>query len=214
MVCSTLDWSWMSSECFWSNRDCKESIVSGMTNYGWVIWAWTNKVQNSFYIDNCFTSSHLFWCIGLRNKQYCIFNKQYSKEEYEIEVAKIITHMEETGERWEFFHPSLSPFGYNETVAQEYYPEIGKDKIWELWYQRSEYEAPAPVSSKVIQWKELPKRIEEVEDSILEYAIACEETGRLFRIQPQELQFYRKNNISLPRKHPDQRHLERSALRR
>ena len=30
--------------------------------------------------------------------------------------------MQETGERGEFFHPSLSPFGYNETVAQEYYP--------------------------------------------------------------------------------------------
>jgi hypothetical protein len=25
-------------------------------------------------------------------------------------------------ERWEFFHPSLSPFWYNETVAQEYFP--------------------------------------------------------------------------------------------
>jgi len=30
--------------------------------------------------------------------------------------------MQETGERGEFFHPSLSPFGYNETVAQEYFP--------------------------------------------------------------------------------------------
>jgi len=30
--------------------------------------------------------------------------------------------MIETGEWGEFFHPSLSPFGYNETVAQEYYP--------------------------------------------------------------------------------------------
>lgn len=30
--------------------------------------------------------------------------------------------MQETGERGEFFHPSLSPFGYNKTVAQEYYP--------------------------------------------------------------------------------------------
>jgi hypothetical protein len=29
--------------------------------------------------------------------------------------------MMSTGERGEFFHPSLSPFGYNETVAQEYY---------------------------------------------------------------------------------------------
>jgi hypothetical protein len=30
--------------------------------------------------------------------------------------------MQTTGERGEFFPSSLSPFGYNETVAQEYLP--------------------------------------------------------------------------------------------
>jgi hypothetical protein len=29
--------------------------------------------------------------------------------------------MKTTGERGEFLNPSLSPFAYNETVAQEYY---------------------------------------------------------------------------------------------
>jgi hypothetical protein len=36
-----------------------------------------------------------------------------------------------TKERGEFFHPSLSPFGYNETVVMDYYPmeregEVGR----------------------------------------------------------------------------------------
>lgn len=135
--------------------------------------------------------------------------------------------MIETWERGEFFHPSLSPFGYNETVAQEYYP-IGKDMLLEypqeecitnvslqqFWYHRSSYESPTPVSDKVIQGKDLPSTIEKVEDTILQYAIACEETAKLFRIQAQELAFYRKYGIPLPRKHPDQRHLERLALRK
>jgi hypothetical protein len=30
--------------------------------------------------------------------------------------------MQTTGEWGEFFDPSLSPFGYNETVAMEYFP--------------------------------------------------------------------------------------------
>jgi hypothetical protein len=34
----------------------------------------------------------------------------------------------ETGEWGEFFPSSLSPFGYNETVAQEYYP-LTRDDI-------------------------------------------------------------------------------------
>jgi hypothetical protein len=70
------------------------------------------------------------------------------------------------------------------------------------------------VSDKVLQGKDLQDTIEEVQDDILQYAIACEVTGKLFRIQPQELVFYRKNHIPLPRKHPDQRHLERLALRK
>ncbi|MDP2669631.1 MAG: hypothetical protein Q8O99_01100 [bacterium] len=38
----------------------------------------------------------MFGCSNLRNKQYCIFNKQYTQEEYEQLVPKIITHMQET----------------------------------------------------------------------------------------------------------------------
>ncbi|MBP7884916.1 hypothetical protein KAZ93_01885 [Patescibacteria group bacterium] len=39
------------------------------------------------YCKNC------FGCVGLKNHEYCIFNKQYSKEDYEVQVAKIISHM-------------------------------------------------------------------------------------------------------------------------
>jgi hypothetical protein len=56
--------------------------------------------------------------VGLRNKEYCIFNKQYTKEAYEELVVKIIEYMKTTGERGEFFNPSYAPFGYNETIAQ------------------------------------------------------------------------------------------------
>src|SRR3989344_304578 len=83
------------------------------------------------YCDSCHSSSNLFACIGLRNKQYCILNKQYTKEEYEIIVPKIIEHMnsmpyiDNKGRIYkygEFFPPELSPFAYNETIAQEYFP--------------------------------------------------------------------------------------------
>ncbi len=33
-----------------------------------------------YYSDHCFNSHNIFGCFGLRNKSYCIFNKQYSKE--------------------------------------------------------------------------------------------------------------------------------------
>jgi hypothetical protein len=55
-------------------------------------------------------SSNLFGCIGLRGKEYCILNKQYTKEEYETLVPKIIEKMKADGEWGEFFHQRISPF--------------------------------------------------------------------------------------------------------
>ncbi|OGF90627.1 hypothetical protein A3H65_02560, partial [Candidatus Giovannonibacteria bacterium RIFCSPLOWO2_02_FULL_45_14] len=45
------------------------------------------------YDNQCSNSQYIFGCVGLRNKQYCILNKQYAKEEYETLVPKIIKHM-------------------------------------------------------------------------------------------------------------------------
>ncbi len=135
--------------------------------------------------------------------------------------------MIETKERGEFFHPSLSPFGYNETVAQEYYPVTSSEvlgtsddlisnnkQLITYGYHRSDYQAPTPAADKILEGKDLPTTIEEVSDDILKTAIKCEITGKLFRIIPQELAFYRKHYLPLPRRHPDQRHLDRLALRK
>jgi hypothetical protein len=66
----------------------------------------------------------------------------------------------------------------------------------------------------VIKGQDLPDTIQEVHDDILKVAIICEISDKPFRIIPQELAFYRKHNIPLPKKHPDVRHLERMALRK
>ncbi|MDP3976264.1 MAG: hypothetical protein Q8P95_05110, partial [bacterium] len=56
-----------------------------------------------FYSEYCISSHHLLGCISLHHKDYCILNKQYSKEEYEKLSRKIILHMKQTGEWGEFF---------------------------------------------------------------------------------------------------------------
>lgn len=148
----------------------------------------------------------------MRNKQYCIFNKQYSKEEYEGLVAKIITHMQSTGEWGEFFPSALSPYGYNQTLANEAFP-LSKSEAIAQGFHWTDYEAPFPKVEKIIPADKLPKNIEDVPDDILNWAIECELTKKPFKIIAQELVFYRKHGISVPRRHPDQRHLDRAALR-
>ncbi|NUJ97751.1 hypothetical protein HGA92_03100 [Candidatus Gracilibacteria bacterium] len=193
--------------------------------------------SHTFYSMNCYSCNYLFGCIGLRNKSYCILNKQYTKEEYEALVPKIIEHMMKTGEWGEFFPSSLSPFGYNETVAQEYYPinpEVSKtglegkinyiDREGNTYktlqearkrpvFKWSNYEAPFPKVEKIIPASKLPNNIADIPDDILNWAIECEITKKPFKIIKEELAFYRKHNLPIPRRHPDQRHLDRMNLR-
>lgn len=85
--------------------------------------------SNLTYCMDCMNnSSDLFGCISMKHGKHCILNKQYTKEEYEELVPKIIEHMKKTGEWGEFFPMSLSPFKYEETVANEYFPKEEKLK--------------------------------------------------------------------------------------
>jgi hypothetical protein len=157
--------------------------------------------QEAYLCELCDSCKHCFGCVGLRNKQYCVFNKQYSKEEYEALVPKIIEHMRGTGEWGEFFPSSISPFGYNETVAQEYYPMTREEVLARgQKFTWSDYEPPFPKVEKTIPASKLPTDITQVPDDILNWAVECEVTGKPFRIVKQELEFYRKHHLPIPRR--------------
>jgi len=47
-------------------------------------------VTDSHYSWDCGNSHHLFGCVHLNYKQYCIFNKQYTKEEYEEKIGALL----------------------------------------------------------------------------------------------------------------------------
>jgi hypothetical protein len=50
-------------------------------------------------------------------------NKQYSREEYEKLLPRIIEHMQKTGEWGEFFPEEISDYPYTDTNANDYFPE-------------------------------------------------------------------------------------------
>ncbi len=199
-------WGW-SAEL---NYECQET-GAGSYHIAFCSYCWDN-IHDLYYSQFCRWSHHLFGCFGLKRKEYCIFNKQYSKEEYERLVPQIIEHMKQSGEWGEFFPISISQFGYNETAANEYFP-LAKDQALQLGYKWCDYEVPKPQVEKVIPGADLPDTIAEVNDDILQCAIASEGTGKLFKIVKPELEFYRKYNIPLPRRSPELRHKERMQLR-
>lgn len=183
-------------------------------------------LDNVNYIDFCGSSSNLFGCVGLRNKQYCILNKQYTEEEYEKLVPKIIDHMntmpyvDKKGRVYkygEFFPPELSPFAYNETIAQEYFPLTKEQAISQGYRWR---DPPQKSYEITVTADKLPNHIKDVDDSILKETIGCahnqtcnEQCTQAFKIIPDELSFYRKMNLPLPRLCPNCRHYQRLKQR-
>ncbi|MDD5721402.1 MAG: hypothetical protein PHT16_03075 [Candidatus Pacebacteria bacterium] len=187
--------------------------------HSWGVWSSSRNIDYSIRVVG---GENNFACVGLKKKEYCILNKQYTKEEYEELVPKIIKHMndmpymdkkERVYKYGEFFPVEFSPYGYNETTAQEYFP-LNKEKALASGYNWKDREKRDYKITK--KSNELPDSILQVEDSILEEVIGCEHEGgceedcmTAFRILPEDLQFYKRMNLPLPRLCPNCRHYQR-----
>lgn len=162
------------------------------------------------YCSDCMSVSNCFGCVGLHSKeQYCVLNKKYTKEQYEILVSRIIEHMQKTGEWGEYFPVTLSPFGYNETTANEFYPLTKQQALAYGTKWRDEDAVSLYQGPKI----DLPDDILKVSDEITKTILECKNCRHNYKIIPQELSFYRKMNIALPKNCFDCRHRSRLAKR-
>lgn len=162
-----------------------------------------NSIYNLKFCSHCLTNSSnleycimcnacqdCFGCVGLNKKKFCIFNKQFSEGDYRELKEKIIAQMQKNGEYGRFFPRSMSDYGYNETVAMDYFPMTEKEarKLGFAWYEKKENEIDP----------ELP---------------ICALCGKNYRIIPQEKKLYTKQGIPEPDKCPDCRHILRQQKR-
>ncbi len=170
------------------------------------VW-YSRDIWYSYNLNNC---NDCFGCAEMNNKQYCILNKQYTEEEYKKLLPKIIQHMKNTREYGEFFPIEISPFTYNETIAQDYFP-ITRTVAESKGYGWRDY--IPNLYKTTVKGRDLPQTITEISDSILSEVIECEVTGKPFRILEQELSFYRRFDLPLPSTYPDERHNRRLKLR-
>ncbi len=162
------------------------------------------------YCDHMVSSKECFGSVGLYKGEYCILNKQYPKEEYFKLKDKIIEHMKTTGEWGEFFPSKYSNYGYNETMAHEEFPLTKEEALAQGFRWKDEADKHKHYKGPVY---EIPDNINDVKDDIIDSILVSEETGVPYKITPQELKFYRENNIPIPRKPFNERHWERVKKR-
>ncbi|HAQ02311.1 hypothetical protein A2467_01805 [Candidatus Nomurabacteria bacterium RIFOXYC2_FULL_36_8] len=189
-----------------------ETFDTGIGNFRNLFTSVVYSSNDIEYCFNCHGSSNLFGCIGLRNKKYCILNKQYTKEEYEELVISIkkqmmeVPYVDKKGivyKYGEFFPSELSPFCYNETQAQDYFPTT-REKALENGYRwrdrkNTEYQI-------TIKAKDLPDNFDDNKIDITKEVIGClhEENCQdrckgAYKIIEDELNLYKRLGVPLPR---------------
>jgi len=150
----------------------------------------------SEYCDTCWGCENCFGCIGLKDGKFCIFNKKYPEEEYYALVAKIKKEMKEYGE---FFPEKFSMFPYEDTMAQDYFP----------------IELPVAEMKEhpgVLHVDHVPDKISDVNEELAEKAFWCSVENKPFRFQKNEIKFYKKLGVALPRTSFEARYGVRNRL--
>ena len=155
----------------------------------------------------------------MKKNKYCIFNKQYSKEEYKELRAKIIKHMDDmpyTDEKGriykygEFFSFDMSPFAANETNIMDF-TDISKETALSYGLK---WRNPKPNEYKMtIKALDLPDHIKDAGENVTKEIIECSSCKKAYRIVPKELDFYKRMNIPLPHKDFECRHQDRMKKR-
>lgn len=190
-----------------SERMCG-NIAGGLNSFNVKFSVFGREVKDCEYVMNCRNCQYCFGCIGLINTKFCIFNKQYTEEEYWVLIDNIKTKMLENGEYGEFFPLSVSPFPYNASLSNIVY-NISKEKVLELggwWY---EDKVNLPEGIKLIKASEIEPDIKNITDNILDIGIISEGNSKPFRIVKEELEFYKRKNIAIPSLTPYERIIDR-----
>lgn len=182
--------------------------------YSAMSWGNIRDVEYSIFTLG---STNCFGCVNLRKKEYCILNKQYTKEDYFALREKIIADMnanpyvDSKGRVWKYgdFMPyDISPFAYNESFAEQYFP-MNKEEILESGFKW--IEPTVPNYTQTIELADIPDSINDIPDTFTDEILKCS-CGKFYRIVVGELQLLKRFGIPVPRECPDCRHMGRIRM--
>ena len=167
---------------------------------------WNYRGHSTEYTFSCHGCEYIFGCVGLNKASYCIFNKQYSKEEYFPLIEKIKKQMNEMPfvdkrgleHRYGGQIPAdLCPWAYNESAAFELFP-ITKDEALAKGFTWRDPDLREYLDATIA----LPDHIKDVNDDIVKAILKCEICGKNYQIIQKELVFLKRFTLPVPRHCP------------
>ena len=180
------EWTWS----FSSNVYCSSQIE------------YSTQILYSYYLVNC---SYCFWCVWLQNKQFCIFNKEYEKQERHEKVDEILHHMEGEWILGDFFPGWMNPFYVNDTAAV-LLEDFEKEELDVDGYLRRDEslvsgtpEWVETVSHKDLWYYEWDNQF--VLDQEILQKVLVDSAWNAYTIPRKEFEFLRRYNLPLPREH-------------
>lgn len=203
------------------NRDIYDVFIlwgSGRSDLYWVQSSWwsdkvycsacigySHAIYYSYFLEGC---SFCLWCVGLKNKSFCILNKQYTKEEWYTLTSQIFSGMDKKWILWDFFPGSMNPFYFNDTMAWLLYG-FTKEEVMEKWYMWRDEKLGVDIpDTKIVIWVWELAQYQGydrwwnwvIDTTILEKVIEDEE-GNYYKIVRAEYDFLMKHGLPLPELH-------------
>ncbi len=84
------------------NSELNYEVMSAMNIYNCNFCVTCFDSQNLDHCEHLYNCHDCFGCFSLKHKSFCIFNEQYTEEEYHKKVAEIKKEMLESGEYMQF----------------------------------------------------------------------------------------------------------------
>ena len=172
---------------------------------------WVEQGHDCEYCFFTHSSDNCFGCDGIKKGSFCILNKRCSEEEYHELREHIRNELKESGDYGLFFPPSIAPFAYNETIAQDYFP-LSKEEALTQGYRWHD-NLPMTTGAETLSVEFIPDHIAQVTASITKDILACVECKRNYKVTPKELAFYQSMSLPIPRLCFGCRHTDRIKRR-
>jgi hypothetical protein len=220
--CFKCFWEFRSKDLFFCWAGVESSLSAFCTAGGWETDAYScsggirtqatrfclacTNTSLSEYCIHCEDCENCFGCVGLKQKRFCIFNKEYKEEEYWKKVDELKCAMLARGEYGEFFPAKFSLPGFPFSAGQIYLnytqEQLGQFGAIQLDPRRSLILAPELKNKTPLSLEDLPDRLEDFDtEKFLNSPIYDKEADRCFSIVPKEIALRKRYGWAIGKEH-------------